>query len=323
MTSSEPSPNASLHVVLGGGQIGDRLAGLLARRGQRVRVVQRSARSESRPNVTRLSGDLTDPAFAARAAEGASVVYDCMNPQYYQWPTHLLPLGGAALSTARSAGARLVALDCLYMYGAPQGPMREDSPRTPCSKKGALRVELEALRMQAHARGEVEVAIGRASDFFGADVPLSLFGPRFFERLRAGKSIECMGDPDMLHSYSYAEDVARDLAILGSDPRALGKVWHMSVAPAETTRQLLTRVATELGRELSIQRVPRWLVRTLGLFSPMMREFPEMIYQWEGPYVLDDAQFQGVFGVRATPLDRAVRELAEWARGSYGFARAA
>src|SRR5215218_585875 len=157
----------SLHVVLGAGQIGSQLAHLLLERGHRVRVVRRGSGAPPDPRVELVRGDLRDLAFAEAATRGAAVVYDCMNPQYHQWPTHLLPMAQGALHGAQRAGARLVALDCLYMYGRPDGPMREDSPMQPCSRKGALRVALAQLRLGAHSEGRVEVAIGRASDFFG------------------------------------------------------------------------------------------------------------------------------------------------------------
>jgi nucleoside-diphosphate-sugar epimerase len=323
MNTTEHKSSRALNVVLGGGQIGDRLARALAARGERVRVVQRSVKSQTRQNITRMAGDMTDLAFAEKATEGARVVYDCMNPQYHQWSTHLLPLGRAALHGARKAGARLVALDCLYMYGVPEGAMREDSPRKPCSKKGALRLELEGLRMAAAERGELEVAIGRAGDFFGIDVPLSAFGPRFFERLLAGKSIECMGNPDLPHSYTYAEDVAAGLITLGHDARAANKVWHLPTPPAESTRALAERLARGLGTSVRLKRVPRWLLQAVGVFSPMMREMPEMMYQWEVPYVIDDAQFRSVFGQGATPIDEAVAATVAWARSRFGVAHAA
>jgi nucleoside-diphosphate-sugar epimerase len=323
MNTSEHKSSNSLHVVLGGGQIGDRLAGLLASRGERVRVVQRTVRAESRANITRMAGDITDLMFAEAATRGASVVYDCMNPQYHQWSTQLLPLGRAALHGARKAGAKLVALDCLYMYGRPEGAMLEDSPRNPCSKKGALRVQLEALRMDAARRGDVRAAIGRASDFFGIDVPLSAFGPRFFERVLSGKSIECMGDPELLHSYTYADDVAAGLATLGTDARADNKVWHLPTPAAESTRKLSERLAAGLGRTVSFRRVPRWLLQTAGVFSPFMREVPEMMYQWEVPYVIDDSAFRGTFGYGATPIEEAVAATVAWARARFAVARAA
>jgi nucleoside-diphosphate-sugar epimerase len=120
----------------------------------------------------------------------------------------------------------------------------------------------------------------------------------------AGKSVECMGDPDLPHSYSYADDVARALATLGADARAANRVWHLPTPQAESTRQLAERLAAGLVQRVSLRHVPRWLARSAGVFSPFMRELPEMMYQWELPYVIDDSAFRGTFGYGATPIEQ-------------------
>jgi nucleoside-diphosphate-sugar epimerase len=170
---------------------------------------------------------------------------------------HLLPLGAAAIHGAAKAGATLVALDCLYMYGGPNGPMREDSPRNPCSKKGELRVKLEELRLAAQARGDTRVAIGRASNFFGIDLPNSLFSSRFWQRLLAGKTVESPGDPDLPHSYTYADDVARGLVTLGERPEALGHIWHLPTSSSGSTRALFERVGKAVGHPARVSAIPQ------------------------------------------------------------------
>ncbi|HEU4536895.1 MAG TPA: NAD-dependent epimerase/dehydratase family protein, partial [Polyangiaceae bacterium] len=315
--------NAPLHVIFGAGQIGSRLASVLAARGLRVRVVRRgSAPVALTPvalppeavapgaaaRVESVSGDASDQAFAARAAAGAAVIYDCMNPPYHRWPELLLPMARGPLHAAASAGARLVALDCLYMYGRPEGPLREDSPLAPCSKKGALRVALAELRLEAHRRGDARVTIGRASDFFGADLPFSFWGDRFYARVLAGKPAECLGDPDMPHAYTYVDDVARALATLGERDEALGRVWHLPTNRAESTRALVARLGRALGVRAEVARVPRLALRAIGLFSPFVREAVEMAYQWEAPFELDDARFRAAFGYGPTPIDEAVAQ---------------
>jgi nucleoside-diphosphate-sugar epimerase len=317
---SSPAP---LHVVLGAGQIGTRLAQILLDRGLRVRQVRRGAPGATRPDLTWLSGDITDLAFAEAATRGAAVVYDCMNPQYHQWSELLLPMARGALHGAAKAQARLVALDCLYMYGRPSGPMTEDAPLVPVSKKGELRVKLGALRLDADRRGDVKVAIGRASDFFGADLPYSGWSDRFYKRVLAGKSAECLGDPDMPHSYTYADDIATALAVLGSRDEATGRVWHLPTPPAESTRALAGRLGRALGIDIEVTRVPKLALRAAGLFVPFMREVVEMTYQWEVPFVIDDARFRASFGVGPTPIETAVAATAAWARRHYGLAHAA
>lgn len=289
----------------------------------RVRLVQRSQPRARIAGVEHVSGDITKLEFAERAARGATVVYDCMNPAYHQWDELLLPIARGAVHGAAAAGARLVALDCLYMYGRPMGPLSERSPLAPCSRKGELRVQQSQLRLDAQRRGEVRVAIGRASDFFGADLPYSLFSDRFYQRALAGRAVECFGDPDMPHSYTYVEDVVSALALLGRDERALGRVWHLPTPPAESTRALFTRMGAALGIDVRAKRVSNYLLAAVGLFSPQLRELREMVYQWEAPFVIDDASFRETFGMQPTSLDQAVADTAAWARVRYGLAQAA
>jgi nucleoside-diphosphate-sugar epimerase len=301
-----------LHVVLGAGQIGSRLARVLSARGKRVRQVRR--RAEGMPaGVEACPGDIRDLAFAEQAGAGAAVIYDCMNPGYDRWDEQLLPIARGSLHAAQSAGAKLVALDCLYMYGRPHGGiMHEESSRKPCSHKGELRVQLEELRTRSATR----VAIARASDFFGAGLQQSAFSDRFFERALAGKPVECLGDADLPHSYTYAEDVVTALATLGA--RSETGIWHVPTSHHGTTRELYDLVGVALGvGPLKVQRVPKLLVRGMGLFNGIMREMVEMMYQWEVAYVLDDSKFRKAFGIEATPIDRAVHEVASWARQHY------
>ena len=115
----------ALHVIFGTGQIGTRIAQRLVARGHRVRVVSRSAKAQ--PGIEAVAGDARDTAFAIEAARGAAVVYDTLNPLYPDWKRDLVALGRGPLAAATAHGAKLVALDCLYMYGAPTGRLFSSS----------------------------------------------------------------------------------------------------------------------------------------------------------------------------------------------------
>jgi hypothetical protein len=60
----------------------------------------------------------------------------------------------------------------------------------------------------------------------------------------------------------------------------------------------------------TVAAIPQWLWHAAGVFSPMMRAAAEMTYQWKVPYLLDDGRFRTTFGVSATPVHVAVREMA-------------
>ena len=170
-----------------------------------------------------------------------------------------------------------------------------------------LRALLAEDNWAAHRAGDLEVTMGRASDYFGPETPnAAIFHTRFFERLSQGKAVEVMGDPDQPHSYSYTPDVARGLATLGTDDRAVGKVWYLPVAAQLSTRELIERFAAAAGVEAKVRQVPTWLLKATGLFVPLMRAVAEMVYQWETPYVVDDSRFRSTFGIEPSDLEVAI-----------------
>ena len=71
-------------------------------------------------------------------------------------------------------------------------------------------------QLAAHHAGRVEVAIGRASDYFGPGAMRSALGESVFGTALTGKAAQVMGDPDQPHSYSYTPDVAAGLIALGT-----------------------------------------------------------------------------------------------------------
>jgi nucleoside-diphosphate-sugar epimerase len=261
-----------------------------------------------------VSGDLSDLTFAEQATRGATVLYDCVNPAYDRWSEELPGLHAGVLHAAVRSGARLVQLDNLYMYGAPDGPMNEQTAIAPQSRKGELRARLAEATLAAARRGDVRVAIARASDFYGPGfLRATMFGPHFYDRVLAGKSALCQGDPDQLHSYTYGPDAGLAMIQLGEADDVFGRVWHLPVAPAETTRAVMARFASTLGREIRIRHLPDWVLRTAGVFAPVLREVAEMTYQWKKPFVLDDSAWRARFGTAATPLEQGVAATVRWA----------
>jgi len=315
---------SELHVILGAGQVGSAIASELLAQGKRVRQVRRGPPGGDR-RIEWRSGDLTDPAFAEEAMRGASVAYDCINPPYDRWPELLPGQRRGVLHGAMRNGVKLVQLDNLYMYGAPDAPMTEETAAAPQSRKGELRARLAEETLAASRRGDLRVAVARASDFYGPGfVRATIFGDRFFQRVLSGRPAQVLGDADMPHSYSYGPDVARAMIRLGeAGDDVLGQVWHLPVRPAEGTRAMMERFAAALGVAVHLQRVPDWLLRAMGIFQPVLREVAEMTYQWKKPFVLDDAKWRRRFGDEPTPVEQGVAFTARWALEAFGRARAA
>jgi nucleoside-diphosphate-sugar epimerase len=312
-------PEGGLHIVFGTGQVGLALAGRLAGLGVDVRAVSRRRPVALADGVDWRGADATDLDAAADAAKGASVVYQCLNAPYTRWPDLFPPLQRGVLAAAERAGALLVTLENVYAYGPTGGrPMTEDLPLAATTSKGRTRAAMTRELLAAAAAGRVRIAIGRASDFFGAGAIESTLGQRVFGNAVAGKRADFIGDPDLPHTYSYVPDIAAGLATLGTDERAAGQVWHLPGPETVTTRALLDLVAVEVGHPVAVRNVPPLALRAMGLVSPLMRGLAEMAYEFEEPFILDTAKFESAFGTAVTPLATAVIETVTWYRSKAG-----
>ena len=307
---------APRHVIFGTGAIGLAVLEALRRRGETARLVNRSGHARVPDDVEVIAGDARDPAFTTEAAEGAQVVYQTLNPPYAEWTEQFPLLQAAVLAAAEAGGARLVSMENVYMYGRPNGrPLTEDRPYDAHTKKGQLRGRMARDLLAAHDAGRVQVAIGRASDYFGPrGGAQSNLGDRLFPAALAGKTAGVLGDPDQPHTYTYIPDIGEGLAVLGEHPDAPGQVWHLPNDPdTRTTRQLVDVVYRQAGQPRGrVRAMPPLLLRALGVVNPGVRELVEMQYLFAEPFVVDSSKIANKLGVEATPIEQA---LAETLRG--------
>jgi nucleoside-diphosphate-sugar epimerase len=304
-----------LHVVFGTGPVGLAVMDDLVRKGKRVRMVNRGGRADVAEGVEVVGGDAADPTFTREVSTGASVVYFALNPPYDKWPELFPSLQAGVLEGAASAGAKLIAVENLYMYGPTGGrTLTEDLPYAAKTRKGAVRAGMSRELMEADASGKVRVAIGRASDFFGPRVLASAAGEQVFGRAVEGKSAQVAGDPDQPHTYTYAPDIGKGLVVLGEHEEALGRAWHLPSPETVTTRQFVEMIFEEAGKPVRLQTAPKFVLRAMGLFNPGMHEMIEMLYEFEEPFVVDHSDFEQAFGMRATPLRQAIGETVRWYR---------
>jgi nucleoside-diphosphate-sugar epimerase len=300
------------HVIFGTGAIGLAVLDALRSRGETARLVNRSGSARVPDDVEVVGGDARDPAFTTEVARGADVVYQTLNPPYAEWTAQFPPLQAGVLAAAEATGARLVSMENVYMYGRPGGRvLTEDCAYEAHTRKGQLRGRMARELLAAHEAGRVEVAIGRASDYFGPHGGAqSNLGDRVFPAALEGKTATVLGDPEQPHTYTYVPDIGEGLAILGEHPDAPGQVWHLPNDPdTRTTRQLVDIAYRLAGQPRSrLRRLPPVLLRAMGLVNPTMRELVEMQYQFEEPFVVDSSKITNKLGVEATPVEEALAE---------------
>ncbi|MEN2740560.1 NAD-dependent epimerase/dehydratase family protein [Microbacterium sp. X-17] len=286
------------HVVLGGnGVIGRETLRALRDRGLDPVSVTRTASAAG--GIPSVLADLTVASEARTALSGAGTAYLVLGLPYTsraweeQWPVIARTVADAAVEN----GTHLVFLDNVYAYGRVEGVMTERTPIAPASRKGRARAAVLAELDSARGRGLV-CTIGRSADFYGPGARTSAFNRFVIDRVAAGREGVWLFDAGQPHSLTYTPDIGDALAVLGTDPRARGGVWHLPTGPALTGREY---VALAAGPDARCRTMSTFTMRVGALFTGEARETLEMAYQYTAPYVLDASAFTDAFGMTATP----------------------
>ena len=302
----------SVDVVFGTGPLGNAVMSELLVRGKKVRMVNRSGKCDVPKGVEVVMGDACNHEDVRRVCKGAGVIYNCAKPPYTNWPEEFPPLLEGLIEGAAYSGAVLVHCDNLYMYGAVDGDITEDLPYKATGKKGSVRTKMSNRLFDAHKSGKIRMTIGRASDFYGPGVEESSIGTGIFKAAIEGKAAPVLGNVDMPHTYTYIKDFAKGLVILGESEEALGEAWHIPSDKTITTRQLISMIYKEAGTTPKFQVASRGLVTFLGIFNKTMREFKEMLYLYEKPFVVNHSKFVNKFGDHSTSHIDAIQQTFKW-----------
>lgn len=304
-------------IILGTGPLGLHIMQVLSEKGEWVTLVNRSGNVDQKlpENVEVVAGDATDSSVVLRICKGADKVFHCAMPAYTEWAEKFPALTQGILEGVKPTGAKLIYCDNLYMYGDTQGgELNENLPDKATGHKGKVRAAMAKSLMEAHKKGEVQVVIGRGSDFFGPNVINAALGGPFFEAALSGKPANLLGNVDLPHTFTYIKDFAKALVTLSENDHAFGQVWHIPNAPTTTTRQLVNLVEKEIGQSIKVRAAKRFMVGLLGLFNPILKEMKEMMYEWEQPYVVNHGKFERAFGMDFTPHEVAIEETVAWYR---------
>ena len=308
------------HVVFGTGPAGSTLAEVLHAQGKRVRCINRSGKAQLTHGIELVAGDILNLDQVRSFCADAAVVYHCANVSYRQQCEIMPRFQTAIVEGAARANARLIVLDTLYGYGETNGrPMTETMPLAATTRKGRMRAHLAETYLAAHRAGTVQVALGRAADFFGPRVLNSALGDRVFPMALTKRPVQLLGNLDLPHSYTYIGDVARGLTTLGTYPEALGRAWLLPVAPPITQRVMAQLIGEQLGHSIRILRLPKLAIQAMGLIDPFMREFVEMFYQYTESQIVVSRDFEQAFGWSATPIESALSATLDWYRQYMGM----
>lgn len=299
-------------IIGSGGAIGTPLAKELTAFTKDIRLVSRNPKKVNETDQL-FPADLTDSQQIAKAIEGSEVVYVTIGFEYNLkvWQKVWPPFLQSVIDACIQHGSKLVFFDNVYMYAPEAIPfMTEDSPLRPSSQKGKVRLELHEMIMKAVSEGNLTAVIARAADFYGPDNRNSAMGSMVAERFLQGKKAQNIGNPNTIHTFTFTPDAAKATALLGNTTDTWNQVWHVPTTREHLTLdQWIRLVAAETGVKPEYQQIPVWMLKMLGIFIPMLRELPEMMYQLDRDYIFDSSKFEKRFGITATRPAEGVRRM--------------
>jgi nucleoside-diphosphate-sugar epimerase len=304
-------------LILGAtGGVGGELARALVARGWQVRAMHRDPGKIRKPisGATWVRGDAMNRGDVIATADGVDLVVHAVNPPGYRnWAGLALPMLENTVAAARESGARIFFPGTVYNFDAEKYSLvAEDTPQTPLTRKGAIRVAMEACLQRAAADG-VRSLILRAGDFFG---PTSAAGNSWFSgaMIKPGRrvtSVTYPGRPDVGHAWAYLPDyvetamrlIARDAEL---SPFAM---FHFGGHWCERGIEMAEAVRAAVGEpRLPIRKFPWWLITLASPFVETFREMQEMTYLWRLPLRLDNRRLVALLGEEPhTPAVEAVR----------------
>jgi nucleoside-diphosphate-sugar epimerase len=299
------------HTILGaGGSVGNCLAEELLKQHKTVRLVSRSGYEMT--GAGSVKADLTSFPDVLKSVKGSDVVYLCAGLPYRydiwkeQWPRIMDYVTEACIKE----NALLIFFDNVYMYGAVEGKMTEESPYNPRSKKGEVRARIAQQLEEEMAKRNIRAIIARAADLYGPyAVQTSMLWQLIIRNLRRGKRAQWMGSLMQPHTFTYTRDCAKAMVLLAETPEARGDIWHLPTSnPGLTAQQWTQLFAEELGENPRCILIPKWALRLYGYVDKTVEELYEMLYQQELAYHFDSTKFEKAFNFSPTPYEQGVKE---------------
>jgi nucleoside-diphosphate-sugar epimerase len=276
----------------------------------KIRQVSRHPKKVNATDET-ISADFLNYEQTEKAVAGSEVAYLLAGLPYKtslwqeQWPK----LMKNVIDACKKHGTKLVFFDNVYAYGLVKGVMTEDTPFNPTSKKGEVRAKVATMLLDEIKSGNLSGMIIRGADFYGPNALLSLTHQMVTTKLKEKKSSQWVGDIKKIHTFTYTPDVGKATAILGNTSSAYNQTWHAPTSKEKITGEQYVKIASELmGRPNKVQALPKFGVQLLGLFIPVLREFIEMMYQYENDYIFDSSKFEKAFNLQATEYKVGIAE---------------
>ncbi len=302
--------------ILGaGGAIGIELAKALKDYTSDIRLVNRNPVKVNSTDSL-FPADLTKKDDVFKAIEGSKITYVTIGFPYKTkvWKQIWIPFMQNVIAACLEYNSKLVFFDNVYAIGGDNvNHITENSPISPTSKKGEIRAEVDRLILESIDKNNLQAIVARAPDFFGGTSKAnSILINLIYDNLVKGKKAQWFCNSKVVHSVGYVPDLSKGTALLGNTPQAFNQIWNLPTDPQRITGEgWINLFASAMETKNNYTVLPNWLLRSLGLFVPVMSELAEMNYQYDRDYFFDSTKFNDYFNYKPTLNAVSVKQAIE------------
>jgi len=267
--------NRGMAAVLGVERpLGRVLVDMLLSESRQVRAVYLEREAASQGGIDGAQTVVINPAeafYVTEACQGASVVYDCFEPNYSDWKKSWPKVTSNVVLAAIEVGATLVFASHILN-----------------SESENERQEVEVLR--ANNSRLIRTVVARIPQLMGVRVINPLW-KLIYDSVLAGKKAHWVGDPDVPRSLLDVEDAGRAMVQLAEYPELCGRTWEVASPSTVTGRQFVEFAFQAIGRKPDFGHWGRGIVMTGGLLGADAKEVLKMPYDYYAPLELNGADF--------------------------------
>ena len=278
--------------------LGRVLADKLASESRKVRAVYLERKAGEEGAIEGTQTVIIDPSEAFNVTEacgGASVVYDCYEPNYSDWKRTWPLVTSNVVLAAIEVNATIVFAS--YLLNSETENQRQ-----------------EAEVMKAHNSGLIKAVITRVPQLMGTRVENPLW-KLIYEAVLAGKKAHWVGDPDISRSLLDVEDAAAAMTEVAAVPTLSGRTFGVASPATLTGRQFIELAFRAVNRKPEVGSWGRGIVLTGSLFAPEAREVLKMPYDYYKQFQVNGKDFADALpSFHFTPPELSVAKGLGWYR---------
>ncbi|TGN20011.1 SDR family NAD(P)-dependent oxidoreductase [Leptospira idonii] len=251
-------------------------------------------------------GDVFDWERVRDVAKDADVIFQASNVPYQEMAAKSMLLAESVMKAAAD-GKKIVIVDGIYVYGPNPGyAVEETHPKTPNSKKGKIRLEMENLIFSERWK-KAKPLIVRLPDYYGPTSQNAYLNPTL-KGLVEGKPAIFIGDTKVNREYVYLPDAAKMIIEVAKKESSYGRNWHIpgKTISALEIAEIAKHITGKKGRLIPIGRIT---LSVLGIFDSFLKEVVEMLYLMQDPLILSGTQYEKEIGaIPFTPFPEGLKE---------------